>query len=79
MMQSGLYRFYTSLADYDRKIIEEEYLAANKDDEDEDDLQALTIEQLKRPLMLLLSLCGIVMVIFIGEILVFKWNNWQWY
>lgn len=77
MMQSGLHRFYTSLADYDRKLSREEYLSAKKDDED--DLQALTMEQFKRPLMLLLSLCAIVVVIFIGEILVFKWNNWQWY
>lgn len=77
MMQSGLYRFYNSLAEYDWKLSGQENSSARKNDGDE--LQAVTMEQFKRPLMLLLSVWGIVVAIFIGEILVSKWNNWQWY
>lgn len=77
MEQSGLHRFYTSSAEYDQNLAEKGYF--NDEMHEQDDLQALTLEQFNRPLIFFLWLWGIVVVIFIGEILVYKWMNWRWY
>lgn len=73
MMESGLYQFYTSLAAFKQKFVEQTY--SNQDDDD-DNLQALTMQQLKRPMFLLFSLWAVAKAIFIAEMLVAKFNDW---
>lgn len=53
-------------------------IALNHDmniDYDEVDHQSLTFEHTRRPLLVLLGMCGIAVVVFIGEILYFKWRD----
>lgn len=77
MIESGLHQFYTSFTDFKRKLTERHDVI--KPDEDGDDVQAMTLEQLRRPMILTLCLCGVAAVILIVEILVVKWIQWDPY
>lgn len=70
MMQNGLHQFYTNFADFKQKFLVREYLS-----EKDDDLQALTAEQLKRPMILMSCLFGVAIVIWMAEIIIFRWKN----
>lgn len=45
--------------------------------DDEDDMAPLTMVQMKRPLLFTFSLLGLATLAFIGEIIVYKWQNWR--
>lgn len=69
MMASGLHQFYTSLATFKNNLVERAYSIV-----DDDCTEALTMEQLKRPLILLFCLWGVALIVFIGESIVSKWK-----
>lgn len=71
MMENGFYRFYISIASFTQQLIEREYLEQN-----EEEFQALTVDQLKRPLMLLFALFGVSVIVFIIEHIISKWNSY---
>lgn len=68
MVENGLHKFYLSLAIFKQKLIDRAYL-----EQIDDDSQALTIEQLKRPMIVLFYLWGTATIIFICEMTIFKW------
>lgn len=74
MMESGLYQFYTTLAAFKLKLMERSFWS--DDDDDDDDMQALTVQQLKRPMILLFCLWAVAKAIFIAEMIVSKFNKW---
>lgn len=41
----------------------------------EEDDQALTMEQLKRPMILIVCLWGMSIMIWIAEIIIYRWKN----
>lgn len=73
MIESGLHEFYKSFA-----FIKEKYMQrAFKNQTEDDDTQALTAEQLSKPLILLFCLFGISATVFLAELAIFKWKNRQ--
>lgn len=71
-MANGLHKFYTSLADFNQKLIGRVYSNG-----DEDELKALTMEQLRKPMILIICLWGVATTIFLIEMILFKWNNFK--
>lgn len=76
MMESGLYAFYNSLTQF-RLEMNRQVHSKRGDDEDNDDIKALTIEQLMRPMMIIFCLWGASVALFIVEHFVFRWNQWR--
>lgn len=72
MIESGLYRFYTSFADYKFKLRRRIHSS-----EDDENFQALTIQQLRRPMVLIFGLWTLSIVVFIAEHIFHKWQNWR--
>lgn len=72
MMESGLHQFFTSYAHFRDGL---HLRAFNGQQDDDDHEQALTIEQLIRPMKLIFCLWGVALTIFTVEIVVFKWNQ----
>lgn len=68
MMESGLYDFYTSMAEFDRHL----RLKDLEIDED-DELKPLTFDHMKRVMILFLFLIGIAVIVFILEVYLLKW------
>lgn len=68
LMESGLYHRAHSIDRYHLKcpIVEEEA-----------DLDSFTLEQLKRPMMLIGFLWMLSSIVFIAEIIVFQWKLWR--
>lgn len=80
MMSSGLYEFYTSYAEFKRRIMKPWCVGPcprHTHDSDDDDLQVLTMEQLRRPMMLIFGLWALAAVIFVIEYIISKVNNWR--
>lgn len=71
IMENGLHQFFMSFCEFSRKVILSSYL-----DEADEEEQALTFEQLRRPMILVFSLWGIAATIFIAENMIFRWNHW---
>lgn len=69
MMENGLYQFYLDFAAYRQKL--NRRIPTNQED---DDLQALTMEQLERPLVRILCIWSVAMIIFILEFIKMKWS-----
>lgn len=68
-VENGLRQFYESLVDFRQKLIDRVHLSQL-----DDDIQALTFEQLRRPMILVFCLWGITIIILILEIFISKWN-----
>lgn len=71
-MAIGLHEFYSSFCDFKQKLIERTLLKDKSDD-----YRALAMDQLIRPVIALLCLCGAATIIFIAEILLFKWKRFR--
>lgn len=67
MMEYGFHRFYLSFAAYKEKLSDR--LRPSSDD---DDFRPLTIEQLKRPLVVILYIMMMSAVIFVAEVVISK-------
>lgn len=79
LMENGLYKFYASKAEFSLKLLmrrNDINLGLYGDNhDDDDDFHPLTMQQMLRVMFILLSLQGIAILIFIGEILIFKWRE----
>lgn len=73
MMSSGLYQFYISFAEYKQKLAERVKSAQDEDD----NFRALTMDQLKRPMLFIFGLWSLAVVIFIMEHIISKWKHWR--
>lgn len=72
-IENGLYKFYKSLDKFTQKLSKR----MESSQTDDDDIQALSMEQLKRPMIFISCLWGLAMVLFIGEFIIFKLRQWQ--
>lgn len=72
MIESGLHSFYMSLNSFKQQFIERAYFSQT-----DDAFQALTTQQLKRPMILVFYLWATAVIVFIAEALVSKWNQWR--
>lgn len=70
MFENGLAKFYQSFIAFQRKFIERVYLTP----EDDDDVEALKMEQMIRPMTVIFYLWGISVIIFIAENII--WRFW---
>lgn len=73
LMESGLHKFYTSFSAYKQKLFERE----SPNSEDDDDLQVLTIQQLKRPMIFISGFWALAIIIFITEHIISGWRKWR--
>lgn len=71
IMENGIQRFYTSLTSFQRKLFARAFQTAEDEDED-GDYRALSMTQLKRPMMLIFGLWVIAICIFCAEIALSK-------
>lgn len=69
LMANGLLNFYNSFAIFKQKCIQGDLIEEN------DDHQALKMEQLKRPMILVFGLWAVATIIFVVEAITFKWKN----
>lgn len=67
MIENGLHQYFISLDAFQRNFYEMKY-SVDKDEE----FKELTIDQLKRPIILIIALLILATVILITEIIVFK-------
>lgn len=68
MLENGLYRFYLSMATYKQQLNKRAYLSQNTDNH----AMALTLDQMKRPLIIYLSVLATAMIIFVIEQVVLR-------
>lgn len=67
MMESGLFQFYTSIANYKRKLFDQKHMI-----EADNSFRAFTMAQFKKPIVLILNLLVAATIILITEISIFK-------
>lgn len=77
MTEHGFYQFYQSFSRFKYKNIVEKVKQLTGNDEDEIELEPIMLEQLKKPIIIYACLNGIATIIFIVEILLFKWLKWR--
>lgn len=70
IMENGLYQFFVRISDFKRKFI-----LRDDSSDDDDDTEVLTIQQLKRPMILVFCLWSAAIFIFIAEIIVSKYRQ----
>lgn len=70
--ENGLHQFYDSFSAFQQSIIERDHL-----EPEDEDIQALTVDQLWRPMILVFYLWGVTIVICIEEIIAFKRKHWR--
>lgn len=74
MAEHGFYQFYHSLLDFQRNNNSYFIRSIIRND---DDLQLITIKQMRKPIIIFLYLNGIATIIFVAEILIYKWLKWR--
>lgn len=78
MAEYGFYQFSESISEFKHKwkagVIDR---TVENDNNVDDDLQSITMEQMKKPIIILLCLSAIAIIIFVAEILTFKWLKWR--
>lgn len=74
LAESGLYTFFVSFSEFSRKFVERAYL--NREEEDEENMQVLTVKQLQRPMILIFYLWGLAVITFVAEIILVKLRKW---
>ena len=77
MAEHGFYQFYHSILEFEMKETAGTVYLDMGIDKDEIDLEPITIEQMKKPIIIFLCLNGIAVILLIIEILVFKWLKWR--
>lgn len=73
MAEHGFYQFFESYFEF----LEHRFANVIMKMDDSDDLQTITIEQMKKPIVIFLCLNGLAAIIFIAEILIFRWLKWR--
>lgn len=76
MMENGLYQFYPAHYKYLNNLKTGFELSRqhNNSDDDIDYSHALTMEQMIRPLYLVIGLLILSLLAFFGEVIIFKWK-----
>lgn len=77
MVEHGFDKFYYSVAEAYMKRVTNEYEISFLLEEEDDQLQSIAIEQIWPVIYIVLSLNGIATIIFVAEILHYKWKNWR--
>lgn len=77
MAEHGFYQFYQSLVDFQQNWMVVEVGMITHKDNYEVNLEPITIEQLKKPIIIALCLNGIATILFVAEICVYKWLQWR--
>ena len=82
MVEHGFVQFYQSYLIYkEHRAFAMNFLlfevTMNKRKNDGDELQSISVEQFKTPMIILLFLNGIATIILVAEILVSKWLKWR--
>ena len=77
MIEHGFHQFYHSIIDFQKNGIIENLYHLMGVDKDEIDLEPITIEQFKKPIIIFLALNGIAVILLLAEIFVFKWLKWR--
>lgn len=77
MAEHGFYGFYQDIMDFKLKHLIGRLAQVKGMIGDGVDLQSITIEQLRKPVVIVLCLNGIATIVFVIEILVFKWLKWR--
>lgn len=80
MMENGLSEFYKSQYSFCKEVdlnypSGPEYGKYNHRDDDDDDLHALTMDQMIRPLYIVIGLLITSILVFFSEIIFFKWET----
>lgn len=75
VMENGLYEYFNSRYRF-KKDIELGFPSARQHNSevDDDDLHALNMGQMIRPLYIVIGLLILSILVFVGEIIVFKWK-----
>lgn len=74
MAEYGFYQFYQSLSELQTKQLASKlYGPSGVDNEDNNHLQPITMEQLKKPITIILCLNGIATILVVAEVLLLKW------
>lgn len=71
MIENGLYNFYRSFANFVENLITDQFDKKH----DDDDVAALTMEQLKIPLIIYFILSLLALVLLAIEIIIQRINN----
>lgn len=76
MSEYGFHKFYESKFTFDwhTKNINQ---STENVMEDIIDLQPITIEQLRKPIIIAMSLNGIGLILLVVEVLLFRWKKWR--
>lgn len=65
-----MHQFYSSFTKFQRQLFVRAFVTP-----DEDDSRALSMGQLKRPMIVLLGLWGVAVIVFVAEKVMTKWRN----
>lgn len=72
MMENGMMKYIESTRE---QVVKQTLCELNKSDEVQ--LFAFTLEQLKRPMMLIIALWISSVFVLIAEIMIFNWISWR--
>lgn len=77
MAKHGFFQFYQSLLEFQQKWRMAKYGLTSRKENYEVDLEPITIEQLRKPIIIVLCLNAVAIAVLVAEILVFKWLKWR--
>lgn len=77
MVQYGFDKFYDSIAEFELKNLLGKAKLHLQFEEEDGDLQPITLKQFKTPIIMFLYLNGIAVIIVLAEIFFYKWQNWR--
>lgn len=77
MTEHGFDQFYQHILEFQQKWLFAKDGMTTRKDKYEVNLEPITIEQLRKPIIIVLCLNGIAGILFIAEIVVFKWLEWR--
>lgn len=79
MAEYGFYQFYQSFMEFHMDYEGQAYERLSKVNRDKDEihLESITIEQLRKPIVIVLCLNGLATIMMVVEILIFNWLKWR--
>lgn len=77
MAEYGFYKFYDSISKFKFNLRVDEIYHEIENKKVHDDMQPLTIEHLRKPIIIVVCLNGIALLSTVVEILLVKWLNWR--
>lgn len=77
MAEHGFYLFFHFLMEFQLKWRLTKIGMTSLKENYKVNLEPITIEQLRKPIIIALCLNGVAVFVFVAEIFVFKWLNWR--